>query len=279
VKLIVFGAILVATCTSPTVMAWGQGKPGTNLAVDVTVTSVTLTGDTCRLEYQLYNHPESVEKLFTFTVDAPAPVISISWPEPKTQWDTATIFWDRSVAQWAALRPIKQGQRSPRVWFQAIGLPTIVTATYRGDVLPTLGEDDPESSESTKTAPETSDSIENASSVTYEDPTASLSVHIRTIGIEPFAPPITPQALTMRLHRLTTMACLLRWISDDGVCGNLRGHLSALPYFQPEPIHLAAYLRELNVGHTPHGPISNNAYLLLQPNAAYLMESTRRLRN
>ena len=245
-------AVLAMTAIMPPV-APGQGAPGTNLSVDVNVSSVTLSGDTVTVEYVLFNRGSSAEELVFFTVNAPAPPISLSLPQPSQAWKASTLYRERSVARWAALKTIPPGAASPRISFRAVGVPAIVTAWYRGNRLPTLGEDDPEVQHPDPETP-TPD----------VDPLTAYSVPTQTVGIEPVAPGATPASLTSRLETLTGESCSLGWISQQSLCTTLRGHLTA------QPVRLASFKSDLDAGHTTSGPVNDNAYWLLKTNADYI---------
>jgi hypothetical protein len=245
-------------------MALGQGPPGTNLSVDVRVSSVRLKGDTARVEYLLSNRATSAEELVFFTVNAPAPPISVSLPEPSAAWAASTTYRDRTVARWAALGRIAQGSSSPRLSFRARGLPGIVKAWYRGNRLPTLGEDDGEH-------PEPDPSVPVPSPPPDPDPLIDLSVETRTVGVDPLSPEATAASLTARLDSLTAQSCALRWITRARLCTILRDHLAA------RPPRLVSFRRALAVAHKSGGPVTDNAYWLLKVNADYILSlaSTR----
>ncbi len=246
-------AVLAMTAIMPP-EAPGQGAPGTNLSVDVSVPSVTLSGDTVTAEYVLFNRGSSAEELVFFTVNAPAPPISLSLPQPSQAWKASTLYRERSVARWAALKTIPPGAASPRISFRAVGVPAIVTAWYRGNRLPTLGEDDPEVQHPDPETP-TPD----------VDPLTAYSVAVQTVGIEPLAPGATPASLTSRLETLTGQSCSLGWISQPSFCTTLRGHLTA------QPVRLASFKSDLTAGHTTGSPVTDNAYWLLKVNADYIL--------
>ena len=236
----------------------GQSPPGTKLIVDVRVSSVTLAGDTARVEYLLSNRATSVEELVFFTVNAPAPPISVSEPEPSAAWKVSTTYRERSVARWAVLNTLAQGAGSPPLSFRAVGLPAIVTAWYRGNSLPTLGEDDPQ--------------VEHPDPETPRpevDPLEAYSVPTHTVGIEPAPPRATPASLTTRLDGLTAQSCALGWITQASLCTRLRSQLTA------QPSRLAAFQSALAAGHTPGGPVTDNAYWLLKVNADYILSLPR----
>jgi hypothetical protein len=233
--------------------AAGQGFPGTNLSVDVKVSSVQQHGDTVRVEYVLTNSPASTERLVFFTVDAPAKANYVNVPRPSEAWDVRSDFRGRSVAEWVALETIGQGKASPPLWFRAIGLPAIVTAWYRGNALPTLGEDDPDAPES------------NADSAAQGyDPLLTASVPIKTVGVGPVQPQPTSVSFIARLDSLTDQACTLSWITVGKLCATLRERLSS------NPARLREFESDLEAGHGRRGPITDNAYWLLKVNAEYI---------
>jgi len=252
---LVSGLLVAAVLPTP---APGQGPPGTNLSVDVRVTSVTLAGDTARIDYLLSNWTTSAEDLVFFTVNAPVPPISVSEPEPSAAWKVSTTYRARSVARWAALNTLAQGAGSPPLSFRAVGLPAIVTAWYRGNSLPTLGEDDPQVEHPDPEIPRPD-----------VDPLVAYSVPIRTVGIDPLPPGATPASLTIRLDGLTGQACVLGWITQASLCTSLRGHLTA------QPARLSQFQAGLSAGHTVGGPVTDNAYWLLKVNADYIVSLLR----
>ena len=247
-------AILVVAGAIPALQAYAQGAPGTNLRVDVRVSSVTMQGDTTTVEHVLSNRPTSTEALLSFTVDAPAAAVSISRPGAPQEWSVSKVFRNKSVADWAALNTIPPGATSPALTFRAIGIPAIVQAWYGGDSLPTLGEDDPD-------LPEPDPTIATAD----VDPLVTYSVATKTVGVEPAPPGATPASLTTRLEGLTAQSCTLGWITQSSLCTTLRGHLTA------QPARLPSFQSDLTAGHTAGGPVTDNAYWLLKVNADYIL--------
>lgn len=226
--------------------------------MDVRVPLVTMSGDTVTVEYVLYARPSSVEQLVFFTVDAPTvEPIAITVPEPAEAWSVHTTYRDRPVARWAALDRIAQGSSSPPLSFRARGLPGIVKAWYRGDRLPTLGEDDSEH-------PEPDPSVPVPSPPRDPDPLIDLSVETQTVGVEAVVPEATAASLTARLDSLTAQACALGWVTQTSLCTTLRSHLAA------QPARLTAFRNDLAAGHTTGGPVNDSAYWLLKVNAEYL---------
>lgn len=242
----------------------GQRAPGTNLVVDVHVTSIAMRGDTTRVQYRLHNHAESSEELYTFTVDAPAPIINLSLPEPASDWDTARVYRGRSVADWTALgRQMAPGADGPDMYLEAVGLPGTVTAWVRGYYPPprlAAGDTAP-------TAPPS-------------DPLLTNSVRLVTVGVLPKPADASPIALLTRLRALAAASCDdLGWISSAGVCASLEQKIdSAATAFGAGRFGdarglLRALLQELDAqrGTEPGKHVSDNAYWLLQANAAYAL--------
>jgi hypothetical protein len=248
--------VLAATVLAPTASPC-QGPPGTNLSVDVRVTSVTMRSDTVTVEYVLYTRPNSAERLIFFTVETPEEPISVSLPEPTRAWSNGTTYGDRTVASWAALGRIAQGSSSPPLFFRERGLPGIAKAWYRGDRLPTLGEDEGEYPEPDPSVP--------VPAPPPVDPLTDLSVETRTVGVDPAPADATTATLTSRLASLTAQSCALGWITQAKLCATLRGHLTA------RPSRLSSFVRDLAAGHTAGGLVNDNAYWLLKVNAEYIV--------
>ena len=177
--------IVALVLTAAPAAALAQGRPGTNLIIDVHVTRVTLSSGTGRVEYGLSNHGDSQEELYTFTVDAPAPVLRISAPT-SDDWATATSYRGRSVADWAALtRQLPPGATAAPFAFEAGGLPGIVTMWIRGYYPP------PELTTENQGAPRHP-----------SDPLAENSIRGRTVGLERFPADQSPAGLLDRLRGL-----------------------------------------------------------------------------
>lgn len=203
--------LVLALALSVSSVARGQGAPGTNLTVDVAVSAITVRGDTTGIHYRLRNHRDSREELFTFTVDAPAPVTRIPRPQPRAEWMVGTDYRGRSVADWAALgHAVLPGAESPDLFFEAVGLPAVVTSWVRGYYPPPP-----------LTAADTNPLVRPS------DPLRENSVLGRTVGVEPFPADRTPRGLFARLRVLTDSACGLGWIIPRGVCRELTERLRA----------------------------------------------------
>lgn len=242
-------ALLLLSVACLPAAAVGQRPQGTNLIVDIQVTSAVLRGDTARVEYLLRNRSGSAEDLFTFTVDAPSRVIRISAPT-QGDWDIGTDYRGRSVADWAALgRHIAPGAEAGPLTIEAVGLPGIVTAWVRGYFPPPpLGPAD--------TLPV----------VAPSDPLLDNSVPGKTVGIEPVPAGATPGSLLARLLRLARDACGLGWISEAAACAALESHLAG------QPVRLAELAAALEARGGASRPVSDNAYWLLKVNLEYLLK-------
>lgn len=173
-----------------------QGNPGTNLVVDVKVVLVTMSGDTTAVQYVLFNQAQSQESLYAFTVSAPAPVLSIVLPGPRTEWVVSTDWRTKSVALWGSLYLVQPGDSTPPLEFKARGLPGIDTAWYGGHYLPPSTNED---------NPDTTLYVD----VPEVDPLVSNSVQIQTVGIDAVSPGTANYDLVIRLGSLRGQACSL----------------------------------------------------------------------
>lgn len=255
-------AIAVAL-TVPSV-ARGQGVPGTNLTVDIRVSAITMRGDTTGVHYRLWNHLDSREDLFGFTVDAPGPVVRIPRPEPRADWIVGTNYRGRSVADWGTLgRVLPPGAESPDLWFEAVGLPGVVTAWIGGYFPPPP-----------LTAADTNPVVRPS------DPLVESSIRGSTLGVVPKPADSSPEGLILRLRALVDTSCAdLGWITNRGVCNSLRGKLerasASLAGGRREAAagQLRAFVQELEAQHGPQPGkhVSDNAYWLLKVNAEYVL--------
>lgn len=255
-------------------LARGQGSPGTNLTVDVRVTAVAMRGDTARIGYRLRSHGDSRESLFVFTVSAPAPVVTIWVRGTSADWSPDRIYRGRSVARWAAIDSLlPPGGEGPGLFFEAVGLPAIVTSWVQGYYPPqkdTLGDLGPAS-----------------------DPLVENSVPGLIVGIEPFPVDQSVGSLLSRLRALTDSTCHLAWIRDRDVCRELSEKLReaardlAGGHATEAGEDLREFVTELGErsgreeGEGAHEeragrdrvrePISGAAYWLLKVNAEYIL--------
>lgn len=242
----------------------GQGK---DLTVDIRVAAVAMLGDTTTVNYVLRNLQASQESLFTFTVDAPSPVLMLVRPGSRQQWNIGTDYRGRSVADFAALGSyIAPGDSTPLLGFGALGLPGIVTAWYGGHFpLPSTFESD-------------SDTTAYVD-VPEVDPLTANSVQTTTVGIDPIAPGTTDPALVERLGSLTTQACSLIWITSGNLCNSLQSKLdkAARDLQHGKNATAKADLQSFNtLLETNHGPgssgsVGDSAYWLLRVNADYVI--------
>lgn len=246
---------------------WRQGRPGTNVIVQVQVSQVRSRGDTIRVEYVFHNTTASQEELRRITVDAPSPALWISRPAPP--WRTSSQAKSLSVARWTTLQPLlTPGTQSPPLAFDAIGLPAIVSYWAGGHYEP------PEVGEYLAENPDEPVSVPAREALAYR------AVEGKTVGVEPLPSDSTPGSLLVRLRGLTVQACdSLEWISSASVCANLRGRIDdasqALSHGDTSSARqsLERYLDELEPRHGPGLPVNDSAYWLLKVNAAFI--STR----
>lgn len=237
--------ILLTPITSISLAA--QGTPGTNLVVVVQIDSVGMKGDTVSVGYTLTNQQISLERLVFFTVDASVAPVSISVPDPGVAWSVSDLYRGRSVVRWASLDPIAPSASTPALTFQALGLPGIVSAWYRGDSLPSLG---------------TSDTAESDTPQPDLDPLAAYSVGLFTVGADPFPPNATLTMLQDRLDALIARSCVLSWIADPTLCVVLRTLAGG---------NVTGFLAQVQLRHGPGQPINDAAYWLLKVNAEYIL--------
>lgn len=179
--------------------------PGTRLTVDVKVETVALRGDTVGVTYVLFNHPDSQDSVWTFTVDAPAGLKMIMEPSPADDWSVDTVYAGRQVADWASLQLIPPANNSPALYFESVGLPGIVD-DWVGGHFPIPDND-----------------------TTPNDPLTHQTVKGKTVGVELFPANRSSEALLVRLGSLTQSACSapLSWVSDATLCSNLTSELVA----------------------------------------------------
>ncbi|NIR44408.1 MAG: hypothetical protein GWN99_00605 [Gemmatimonadetes bacterium] len=237
--------------------AIAQGTPGTNIDLRVEVSSVDVEDGVTRVEYVLFNEPSSEEELFEFIVEAPAPVLSISQPEPRSGWVTGTAYRGISVAQWSVLEPLMPpGAQSPPLSFEAEGLPAIVTYHARG-FFP-VPEYEP-------VPPRPPDA---------EPVLFSNTVEGKTVGVEPTPPESGPGDLMARGLTVLDQVCGLDWIDAPGVCNSLRVKLEgarasmAAGRIKPARGQLRAFLNELEAQRGRH--VSESAYQLLAATAIHI---------
>ena len=71
------------------------------LSVSTNIVSMHMRGDTTRVAYAVTNAPTSTAGLFVFTVDAPAPPLSVEGPQATRQWHVTRRIAGYSVASWS----------------------------------------------------------------------------------------------------------------------------------------------------------------------------------
>jgi FIMAH domain-containing protein len=243
-------------------LAMSQGVPGTNVAVDVGVTTLSMRGDTAEVTYAVRNRTSSAEQLFHFTVDAPSPVVRILVPQPQDDWATNVRYRSRSVAEWVMLGDqMSPGQESPPLVFSAVGLPATVTYWVRGYVPPpplTPGDTLPV--------------------VQPADPLVTSSIRGSTVGIVPFPSDLSLASLLSRLITLTDQMCSdVLWITSASVCGSLRAKLQQASQSVTQGdnggarAQLESFLTQLGAQRGPGLPVNDNAYWLLKVNAEFIL--------
>ncbi|HVO36488.1 MAG TPA: hypothetical protein VMT21_13025 [Gemmatimonadales bacterium] len=234
-------------------------------------------GDTTSVQFRLHNRLDSREQLFTYTVDAPAPVARIPTPEPTAAWMVSTDYRGRSVADWTALDSVvPPGSDSPDLLYLAVGLPAIVANWTRGYYPPPR-----------LTAADTNPLVRPA------DPLEENSIKGWTVGIGPFPADRRPADLLARLRMWADSSCHIGWIRNRRICHEfgeklreaardlVRGHASEAAE------DLREFVRELGErfgrgeGEQAHEeraardrvrePISDAAYWLLKVNAEYIL--------
>jgi hypothetical protein len=245
----------------------GQGAPGKNLTVDVTVTSIAFRGDTGIVTYQLLNQSNSAEQVFRFTVDAPASPVRVTRPAPTSDWRTSSQYRTRPVAGWTVLGDeLMPGQQSPALVYEAVGLPAPVTFWYRGYFPPTpLGPAD--------TVPV----------VAPSDPLAQNSVAGTGVGITPFPVAQSGADLVLRLRGLLDQTCGsgLNWITSPAVCSGLAAQLDSASQALASADTTGAraqiqnFITALSGQHGSGLPVNDSAFWLLKANADYIL--SRRL--
>ena len=193
-------SVLAAASTAATHHASAQDLPGRNLDMNVRVRAVTTSHDTSTISFSLRSGTTSSEALASFSVRAP--VVPIVVTPPNSDWRTSKMSHNLSMSVWTSLLGIAHGDTTPWLTYQAVGLPGIVQAWYRGDSMITVVADD-----STAVVP-------NYNSLT------DLSRTVQTVGIEagPTSGWIVGHTLFNRLHTLVDSSCTLGWITNSGFC-------------------------------------------------------------
>ena len=205
---------IVSALLLSSAVARGQGAPGTNLTVAVTVQRIQMRGDTAFVQYVVQNSPRSAEELWSFTVDAPSRPLRVVRPQARERWTTGVAAQGLQVASWAALGAnIAAGARTPPLEFSALGLPAMVTY-WAGGYFP-VPDYEPVDEDAEDTLP----------ALTPQQSLSANAVAGQTVGVEPFPTDLSPGYLLARLRTLTDSACRLGWIQGRGTCRELAEHL------------------------------------------------------
>ena len=240
-----------------------QGAPS-GFAVTTRVDSIEVRGETIRLGLSVENARTSPVELWGIIVDAPSPVTRQEAPAltpgiPDADWFRQTIRAGQSVSEWLVIADVAfaPGTRTPTLWYEASGLPGLVT--YRAVAyLP---------------PPQTQNPDEEAPI----DPVTRKSILGTTVGIVP-APSgsdAAPAALATRLLDLQGRSCALGWITQQGVCHSLEvklqhaGAALAAGTLEEARGDLQAFINELDAQNGKF--VTTTAYALLRPNAQYLL--------
>jgi hypothetical protein len=234
----------------------GSQVPGTQLTVDVTVKSLTVQGDTMTVTYTVFNRATSRDSLFTFTVDAPARVKSITTPTPVTSYDADSIYRGQPVADWAFLDLLVPGLTSVPLTFRSVGLPA-VEKDWAGGNRPVTEE--------------------TPADTVSRDPLKYQTVAGNTVGVEPWPVDRTAKALIARLRALTQKTCAapLTWITSSTLCTKLIGYLDqaetnrAAGRTTQAKSAMNSYISSLSgkTAGTFAAGVTNPGYWVLKPNA------------
>jgi len=251
-----FAALFVV---SPLVSSEAQ-NPGQHVTVRVNPTAVVIRGDTVGMTAIVSNSSSSTESLLTFVVDAPGGVTFIRTPEPAVSWDAGTRASGRPAAVWSSGELVSPGASTPELYFEAVGLPGILTYWAGGDY-PYPSYDDGEA----------------VDTGTFANPLETAMISGKTVGVEAWPNPRTAQALLSRLRSLTQSACSrpLFWIANGTLCAQL---VRDLDHAEAHRLNgemsdarnsLARFVTSLS-GSSPDSfapGVTSSGYWLLRPNA------------
>jgi hypothetical protein len=237
-------------------------NPGQHVKVNVTPGSITVRGDTTGITYTVQNTTASREKLVAFLVDAPARVLRIPPPAPVMDWSTDSLWVGRPMAQWIILTLLKPGSTTPRLYFESVGLPGILTYWARGHFPPPPVDD----ADDGKPPP---------------DLLATEMIHGKTVGVDPWPADRTAKALIARLRALTKTSCAapLNWVQPSALCTKLVGYLDqaetnrAASSVNEAKSSMAAYIESLSgkLAGTFAAGVTDSGYWLLNPNAEIII--------
>ena len=248
----------------PIVLVLVAAKPGLSqnagqhVKVIVTPVSTAVRGDTTGISYTVRSTTASTEKLVAFFVDAPARVLRIPPPAPVSDWSTDSLWVGRPMAQWTILNLLNPGSTTPRLYFESVGLPGILTYWAGGDFPPPPVDD-------------------AADGKPPSDLLASEMIHGKTVGVDPWPANRTPKALVARLRALTTTSCAapLKWLKSSALCTKLVGYLDqaeanrAAGNVTSAKSFMAIYIKSLS-GESASGfatGVTSSGFWLLKPNA------------
>lgn len=177
-------------------------NPGTHMTPEISVSSVSVRGDTVGITYVVTNGAQSQDSAAAFAVDAPTGVFAITRPTPKTDWWVSKKYKGKSTAYWAILNSLPPGASTPSLYYESVGLPGIATDWLEGDVA----------------VPEY-----QGADTTSQDVLRDNSVIGKTVGVEAFPADRSAQALLTRLRSLTQSVCAspLLWVNNSTLCVDL----------------------------------------------------------
>lgn len=231
---------------------------GQHVKINVTPVSIAVRGDTTGIGYTVRSSTASTEKLVSFFVDAPGRVVKIPPPAPVSDWSTDSLWVGRPIAQWVMLTLLNPGSTTPRLYFESVGLPGILTYWAGGHFPPPPVDD-------------------AADGKPPPDLLATEMIHGKTVGVDPWPADRTPKALIARLRTLTRTSCSasLKWITSPSLCTKLIGSLDqaeanrAAGNATEAKSSMATYIKSLSgktAGRFATG-VKNPGYWLLKPNA------------
>jgi hypothetical protein len=250
-------SVILALIPLP-IATMGAQNPGQNAHIDVSIASISTTGDTTGISYLVTNLVSSTEPLWVFHVDAPSGVLRISESTGTLRWRNRTSSAGQPMAGWTFLRQfLAPGATTPELHFEAVGLPGIRTF-WAGGYFP---------------LPEVSDNPVTDSTV-LADPFVAQMTNGSIVGVDPWPADRSAQSLLARLRTVTQATCAAPsyWISDATLCGQLVSDLD-----QAEGYRSSGHLIEAKdaldhykgriSGGSSSGAVKNPAYWLLNVNA------------
>ena len=166
------------------------------------------------------------------------------------------------MALWIILDLLRPGSTTPQLYFEAVGLPGILTYWAGGDFPPPPVDD----ASDAKPPP---------------DLLATEMINGKTVGVEPWPPDRTAKALLARLRSLSQRSCgsPLKWITTSALCAKLIEYLDQADTYRAlgETIQakssLTSYISALSgkaSGAFASG-VTASGYWLLKPNASIVI--------